>query len=194
MNGIKNRIKKFSRYGRIFAAGLLGLFVAVVFTGNANAYVWSSIGAGCVPDDGTKPSKYDTTTGTVFVGTEGGVKFQGDVTGDIYFVCNIQADSDIPSVLGDVFRMYVSYKDTGPNSSVQVSLIGKSFSDGRAFVVGTFYSTDDTYHTFPVLGHVDLPGGLDFSRNAYFVRVKLNRTVTTEYPEFHIVAFVWVLL
>jgi hypothetical protein len=163
---------------RLFLAGLLGLTVVCWVVGNAHATSEQSrVAVACVPDEDTGPGSFDAST------TTGKITFQGTTTGNIYFYCPFVNPEDDGNP--DWNALFLTNKDTGTIGLVEAKLYRKLRSNGVTYLVTTLTSTTNANvkEDWKVL-----PAVLDFQNNAYWVRVRLYRSATTESPEFHSVS------
>ncbi len=173
-----------SSFGRLFLAGLLGLMVIFSLVGGAFATTseQSRAAVTCVPDDDTAANRYTASTAT------GKITFQGTATGSLYFYCHFVNPED--SGNPDWNALYLTNKDTGGNSLVEAKLYRKQRSNGATYLVATLTSSTNANvkEEWKLL-----PADVNFEGNAYWVVVRLYRSVTTESPEFHSVALGYLL-
>jgi hypothetical protein len=163
---------------RFFMVVLVGLTVICWLASGAHATSEQSRAAvTCVPDDDTAADKYSAsyTTGTI--------TFQGTATGSLYFYCPFVNPEDEGNP--DWNALFLTNKDTGSSSLVEAKLYRKQRNNGANYLVTTLTSTTNANvkEEWKVL-----PVALDFQNNAYWVRVRLYRSATTESPEFHSVS------
>jgi hypothetical protein len=167
---------------QLFLIGLLGLSFVFVLAGSAGATSEQSRTATtCVPDDDTIPEKYTaSSTGKIY--------FQGTSTGSLYFYCHFTNPEDTGNP--DWNAIFLTNKDTGANALVEAKLYRKARSNGTTYLVTTLTSTDNANikEEWKLL-----PVALNFNDNAYWVQVRLQRSVTTVSPEFHSVSLGYLL-
>jgi hypothetical protein len=157
--------------------GFLAL-TAVVGSADAATSDWQAVAVTCVPDDDTTPAEYNAVTA-------GTISFSGTTTGSIFFWCNVLSPEDVYGVAPSWNALFLTNKDTGPNSFVEAKLYRKRRDTGALATNATLRSSNSAAvkenSLFPI-------PDFDFTTYAYFVRVELNRTGTSENPEFHIVS------
>ena len=174
---ITNQLAR-SVFARLFLAGLLGLTVICWLVGSAHATSEQSrVAVTCVPDEDTAASSFDASL------TNGKITFQGTTTGSIYFYCPFVNPEDDGNP--DWNALFLTNKDTGTVGLVEAKLYRKQRSNGAAYLVTTLTSTTNVNVKEE---WKELPVSLDFQNNAYWVRVRLYRSATTESPEFHSVS------
>lgn len=165
-----------------FLAGLMVVMSVFLLAGSASATADQTRAAvTCVPDDDTIPERYLASY------TTGSISFQGTATGSLYFYCPFTNPKD--SGNPDWNALFLTSYDPGPNSYVEAKLYRKQRSTGANYLVGTVKSTDGAN----VKEEWALFSGLNFDENAYWVRVRLYRSVSTESPVFHAVTLGFML-
>jgi hypothetical protein len=162
---------------RLFLIGLLGLSFLFTLAAGAGATSEQSRAAiSCVPDDDTIPEKFVASS-------TGKITFQGTSTGSLYFYCHFTNPEDTGNP--DWNAIFLTNKDTGANAVVEAKLYRKARSNGTTYLVTTLTSTDNANIKEE---WKFLPVALNFNENAYWVQVRLQRSVTTVSPEFHVVS------
>jgi hypothetical protein len=172
-----------AKCARFFLAGLLGVTVIAGFAVSAKA-TSDQIRAAvtCVPDDDTAANRYLASYLT------GKISFQGTATGSLYFYCHFVNPEDDASP--DWNTLFLTNKDTGDKSLVEAKLYRKERNNGATHLVVTL--TSSTAANIKEEGE-PLPAALDFHNNAYWVVVRLYRSVTDQSPEFHSVGLGYLL-
>jgi hypothetical protein len=148
---------------------------------------WSAVGSTCVPDDDTPASRYNSDFNFGFV------EFSSLQMGDLYFTCmvNTPIDQYDPGLGGrepDWNRLTLTYMDPGANGYVEAKLIRKHLTNGVAVVLATVLSNANQGAGIRFTSVPLNPAIFDFDTYVYFVRVRLNRTVSMLNLQFHIVS------
>lgn len=157
-----------------FLAVLLALAAPV---DAAQTRPWSAVGSTCAPDDDTPYTRYEVQV------SGGYTEFRTNLTGNIYFTCNVTTPLDSFPDEPDWVRMVLTYKDTDANGLVEAKLYRKNLATGAVGTVATVTSTDGV----GIRQSEVAVGAFNFDAYAYFVRIRMYRSNASSDQEFHIV-------
>lgn len=159
----------------------VGLMIFPIINVQAGPVFWSTVAAGCVPE----AASIGKVNSSAVYGT---VSFRSTNTGRIRLTCPITGqfyDSNIP-----ITEMAVNYYDPdGVNTGCRVKtyLLRANLNEhegGNTIV--SFDSNTSFHYTEPQsgksFGTVDIPEGIDFNSNYYWIEVEINRSNTSCNP------------
>lgn len=145
---------------------------------------WTAVGSTCAPDDDTPYTRYEVLP------SSGYTEFRTNITGTLYFTCNVTSPVDEFPDEPDWNLMYLTFKDTDANGLVEAKLYRKNLATGAVGVMATVTSTDGVGVRER---RVAVPA-FDFDTYAYFVRIRMYRSNVSSDQEFHIVRLAFTLL
>jgi len=143
---------------------------------------WSAVGSTCAPDNDAPYTRYEVAR------SSGYIEHSTNITGGLYFTCNVTTPVDSYPGEPDWNRLYLTFKDPDANGLVEARLYRKNLSNGTATAMATVTSTNGTGVRST---YVDV-SGFDFDTYAYFVRVRIYRSVASSDQEFHVVSLEYI--